>query len=96
MPVNRKAHHTQLPATPLRRTISVIRFGVSHEKVQATIETPSRHHGMFRPERKNDSVFCPARRAAQEPTSTTDARNPKMIHASNTVIVIMHHSEWET
>jgi hypothetical protein len=52
IPVSRNAHHTQLPETPLLRTMSVTRFGVSHEKVQATIEMPSSHHGIVRPPRK--------------------------------------------
>lgn len=34
-----------------------MRFGVSHENVQATIDTPSNHHGMFLPERKNASAL---------------------------------------
>ena len=46
-PVKRKAHHTQFPETPLLRTISVTRFGVSVEKVVATIENPNSHHGIL-------------------------------------------------
>ena len=38
MPVNTNAHHTQFPATPLVRTMSVTRFGVSELNVVATIE----------------------------------------------------------
>jgi hypothetical protein len=51
-PVNKNAHQTQFPATPLVLTISVTRFGVSVEKVVATIEIPNNHHGIFLPERK--------------------------------------------
>ena len=61
MPVSRNAHHTQLPATPLRRTMSVTRFGVSLLKVVATIDRPASHHGTERPEAKNSVVFLPAR-----------------------------------
>ena len=58
-----KAHHTQLPATPLRRTMSVTRLGVSLLKVVATIESPASHQGTERPEAKNSEVLRPARRA---------------------------------
>src|SRR6266542_1170234 len=64
MPVSRNAHQTQLPATPLRRTISVTRFGVSVLNVVATIETPISHHGAARPDVKNSAVLVPARRAS--------------------------------
>ena len=56
-----KAHHTQLPATPLRRTMSVTRLGVSLLKVVATIESPASHQGTERPEAKNSEVLLPAR-----------------------------------
>jgi hypothetical protein len=39
----------------------VTRFGVSVEKVVATIETPISHHGADRPDVKNSAVFRPAR-----------------------------------
>ncbi len=61
MPVSTKAHHTQLPATPLRRTMSVTRFGVSALKVVATIDRPASHHGTARPDPKNSEVLRPAR-----------------------------------
>src|ERR671910_1129012 len=61
MPVNRNDHQTQLPATPLRRTMSVTRFGVSLLNVVATIESPASHHGTERPEAKNSVVSLPAR-----------------------------------
>src|SRR3954454_21120035 len=63
MPVSRNDHHTQFPATPSRRTMSVTRFGVSLLKVVATIESPASHHGTDRPETKNSEVFRPARLA---------------------------------
>ena len=60
-PVRMKAHQTQLPATPLRRTMSVTRLGVSLLKVVATIERPASHQGTARPETKNSEVLLPAR-----------------------------------
>jgi hypothetical protein len=61
MPVMRKAHHSQFMLTPPLRTISVTRFGVSVEKVVATMGVPSSHHGSLRPERKYCSRLRPAR-----------------------------------
>src|SRR5919107_310723 len=61
MPVSRNDHHTQFPATPLRRTMSVTRLGVSLLKVVATIERPASHQGTARPETKNSDVLRPAR-----------------------------------
>ena len=58
-PVIKKAHHTQLPETPLDLTISVTKFGVSVEKVVATIESPKSHQGIFLPERKNSLELEP-------------------------------------
>jgi len=49
--------------TPPVRTKSVTRFGVSVEKVVATIEVPISHHGAERPEAKNSAVPVLARRA---------------------------------
>ena len=63
----RKVHHTQFPETPFCRTISVTRFGVSAEKVVATIEIPNNHQGIFLPERKNSFVFFPERLATTRP-----------------------------
>src|SRR3954469_12796893 len=62
MPVSRKLHHSQLSATPRSRTMWVTRFGVSVEKVVATIEMPMSHHGAERPEVKNSVVLELARR----------------------------------
>jgi hypothetical protein len=74
IPVSRNAHHTQFPATPFWRTMSVTRFGVSVENVVATMEMPSSHHGMERPDRKYCPVSRPARRLAQSPTASAAAK----------------------
>src|SRR5688572_2915679 len=76
MPVNRKAHHTQLPATPPVRTMFVTRFGVSVLNVVATMDTPMSHQGAARPDVKNSAVLDPARRA-----STTAGMNDTTIDA---------------
>ncbi|VXB44869.1 conserved hypothetical protein [Maribacter litoralis] len=55
----KKHHHTQFPETPLVRTISVTKLGVSVENVVATIERPNSHHGIVRPDRKNSEEFLP-------------------------------------
>jgi hypothetical protein len=60
-PVNTNAHHCQLPATPYRRTCSVTQFGVSDEKVVATMDRPASHHGTLRPDAKNSEVLFPDR-----------------------------------
>ena len=59
MPVGKKHHHDQLPKTPCWRTKSVTRFGVSVEKVVATMDAPNNHHGMERLLRKKDSWLFP-------------------------------------
>ena len=87
--MSRNAHHAQLPATPCVRTMSVTRFGVSHENVQATIETPRSHHGMERPERKKSSALFEARFAAQAPITITLSRNATMIVQSSFVSVFI-------
>jgi len=76
MPVNRNAHHTQLPATPLVRTRSVTRLGVSVENVVATIDIPSSHQGRFLPERKYSEVSFPERFATHNPTESVSEKNP--------------------
>src|SRR5210317_1129951 len=75
-PVSRKAHQTQLPETPLERTMSVTRFGVSVEKVVATMEKPSSHQGMVLPERKYSEVFLPDLRETAIPINKTSVKNP--------------------
>jgi hypothetical protein len=74
IPVRRNAHQTQFPETPFWRTMSVTRFGVSVENVVATMETPSSHQGMDRPERKYCPVSRPARRAAHSPMARAAAK----------------------
>ena len=74
MPVSRKAHHIQFPATPFLRTMSVTRFGVSAENVVATIEIPSSHHGILRPDRKNSDVPVPARFALYRPMASVTTK----------------------
>ena len=65
-----KAHQAQLAATPFWRTSSATRFGVSVEKVVATIEVPSSHQGSRRPARKNESLSFAAKRTAQSPMAS--------------------------
>jgi hypothetical protein len=61
MPDSAMFHQSQFPAIPFCATSSVTASGVSAEKVVATIAVPASHHGRFLPERKNSSVFFPAR-----------------------------------
>src|SRR5512139_3602802 len=86
MPVRTNAHHTQLPATPWRRTMSVTRFGVSLLKVVATIDSPASHQGTARPETKNPEVFRPARlpknSAGKKQTQRVPATISQSIHWS--------------
>src|SRR6266511_2568136 len=77
MPVRRNDHQSQLSATPFSRTMLVTRFGVSVEKVVATIETPISHQGADRPDVKNSAVLRPARRARN-----TAGRNDTTIDAT--------------
>ena len=73
--MSKKAHQAQLPATPCLRTMSVTRLGVSAEKVVATIDTPSSHQGILRPERKNSLVDLPDPRLAHRPMASVTAKN---------------------
>jgi hypothetical protein len=70
IPVTANAHHTQFWLTPLVRTRSVTRLGVSVENVVATSDTPSSHHGNRRPERKNSCRPSLARRTTIRPMTT--------------------------
>ena len=79
MPVSRKAHHAQLPATPLTLTMSVTKLGVSAEKVVATIEIPSNHQGIFLPDRKNSSLLCPDFLATANPMIRVMIKNRTMM-----------------
>ena len=89
MPVGRKHHHAQLPNTPCPRTRSVTRFGVSVEKVVATMEVPSSHHGRLRPPRKNDSRFFPDFNPTRIPSSIVVIKTAPMIPQSKAVISSM-------
>jgi len=64
-------------------------LGVSAEKVVATIETPSNHQGIFRPERKNSVVSFPERRATKTPMPKETIKNKMMIVQSNPDRVIV-------
>ena len=78
IPVKRKAHQSQFPATPLSRTKLVTRLGVSEEKVVATMETPKSHQGIFLPDKKKAAELLPADLAAYRPTPKETAKNPKI------------------
>jgi hypothetical protein len=74
--------HSQLSDTPFSGTIFMTRLGMSVEKVVATIETPTSHHGAARPDVKNSAVLFPARFAkkiAGRKDTTTDA--PMMLQS---------------
>ena len=66
--------------------MSETRFGVSVEKVVATIDTPSSHHGWLRPARKNDEKSLPALRDTRSPIASESARKPARISQSGVVI----------
>src|SRR5210317_498312 len=89
MPVRRKAHQTQLPATPFLRTMSVTRLGVSVEKVVATMDTPSSHQGILRPDKKKSDELLPACFVQTTPMPSASAKNPKMKPQSNPVNCII-------
>ena len=76
-PVSTNAHQTQLPATPLRRTMSVTRFGVSLLNVVATIESPASHHGTERPEAKNSDVLLPGPLAEEQRGDEADEQRDR-------------------
>jgi hypothetical protein len=57
-------------------------LGVSAEKVVATIETPSNHHGIFRPERKKLVVFLPAFLEEIKPIDSKIRKKMKIISQS--------------
>jgi hypothetical protein len=50
--------------------------------VQATIDTPKSHHGILRPERKNDSAFAEDLRIPAMPMPITTTRKATMIAIS--------------
>ncbi len=88
IPVIRKAHQAQFLATPFSLTNPVTKLGVSAEKVQATIETPSNHHGMSLPPKKNSSVLSPAVREAHQPIPKTMTKNMLIIIQSTVAKII--------
>ena len=69
IPVIKYDHHIQLPLTPSDLTMLVTKFGVSVEKVVATIDVPNNHQGSFRPDRKYSCIPAPARRAKYSPVA---------------------------
>src|SRR5215510_16410491 len=88
MPVKRNDHQSQLSATPCSRTMLVTRLGVSVEKVVATMDTPTSHHGAARPDVKNSAVLFPARRKkkiAGRKEMTTDAATMPQSSAVNRI-----------
>ena len=85
MPVSRNAHQSQLPATPLVRTMFVTRFGVSVLNVVATMDTPMSHHGAARPDVKNSAVLDPARRASTMAGMNEMTMDAAIIHQSSCV-----------
>ena len=89
MPVNKKAHYAQLPDTPFLRTRCVTRFGVSVEKVVATILMPSNHHGMLLPARKKDSLSASVFLDAQTPINNAIKKYPPMMDQSNKVNIMI-------
>jgi hypothetical protein len=93
MPVSKKDHQTQLPDTPLFRTISATRLGVSAEKVVATIDIPNSHQGMVRPDKKNSEVFLPARLETIIPIANDITKKAIIIAQSinfSSIIVILY------
>jgi len=58
MPLNRKLHHSQLPAMPRVATRPVTASGVSAAKVVATMEVPASHQLTARPDTKKSSVLA--------------------------------------
>src|SRR5690554_1248769 len=59
IPVSKNTHHAQFPLTPFCLTISVTKLGVSVENVVATMDTPSNHQGIFRPDKKYSAELFP-------------------------------------
>src|SRR5210317_1119311 len=89
IPVIRNAHQAQFLATPFSRTMPVTRFGVSAEKVHATIEIPNSHQGIPRPPKKNSEVSFPAVLEAIQPMDRTIIKNIKTIDQSKVLSTIV-------
>ena len=62
--------------------MSVTRFGVSVEKVVATMETPRSHQGMLRPAAKNSTELDPAFRVTARPMASDTAKKSRMFAQS--------------
>ena len=73
MPVSKNDHHDQFPATPFTRVMFATKFGVSVEKVVATMDVPRSHHGIERPDKKKSSELLPAFRPAYIPMNSVNA-----------------------
>ena len=88
IPVRRNAHHFQLPLMPpLSRISSVKRFALFVEVVAATIEMPSSHHGIDRPERKNSfELDAPFRLASVGIRINTRKKSPTIVQSSPTIV----------
>src|ERR1043166_3735245 len=71
MPLIKKHHQSQLPATPWEYTSPVTTRGVSAANVVATIEAPASHPGTCRPEMKYSLRLSPPRRVEAK-TITAD------------------------
>ena len=78
----RKAHQTQFPETPLVRTMSVTKLGVSVENVVATIERPNIHQGMFLPDRKKALALLPEDFETKTPIPNEIKKNTKIMSQS--------------
>src|SRR5690606_7363207 len=94
MPVSKKAHQAQFPAMPFFRTMSVTRFGVSAENVVATIETPSSHQGMLRPDRKKSAALRPALREVHSPIAIDSTKTAATIDQSRKPKTMYIASVW--
>src|SRR5689334_6223453 len=67
IPLIRKHHHSQFPATPCENTRPVTTSGVSAANVVATMDAPASHHGTWRPEMKYSLKLSPPRRVKAKP-----------------------------
>jgi len=77
-PVIKNDHQTQFPDTPLFLTISVTKFGVSVEKVVATIEIPRSHQGIVRPDKKYSEELLPDFLATTSPIIMVIAKKKQL------------------
>src|SRR5256886_16125484 len=82
MPLMRKHHHSQFPATPCDDTSPVTTSGVSAANVVATIDAPASHHGTCRPEMKYSLKLSPPRRVNAKPMAAERTKYPATIAQS--------------